>query len=217
VGFFLPTAHKESKVHGFAGVACPLRSALRVWSPSRRLSPFESLPVLFHTGGAHGIHPSERSPLARYPIVSDQEDPPTVPPGDRPAAKRAGTPDAGLWGRPLRESLVCRRVVSAPHTGCSLGFDPSRVHTRTPCTGCRPAPLTCLANDCPHGLVRMHLRVSIGARLASPEEGDKHPPGGATLLGFSHRCAPEHSNSLASGLWIPRTPRRTLLPTDRRP
>jgi hypothetical protein len=61
-----------------AGLAFPLRSALRVWIPSRRLPPFESLPVLFHTGGAHGISPSELSPLARSLGVSTQLHPPTV-------------------------------------------------------------------------------------------------------------------------------------------
>jgi hypothetical protein len=46
----------------------PLRSALRVWLPSRRLTPSEPRPVLFHTGGAHGIRPAELSPLGRYPL-----------------------------------------------------------------------------------------------------------------------------------------------------
>jgi hypothetical protein len=45
----------------------PLRSALRVWLPSRRFTPSEPLPVLFHTGGAHGIRPAELSPAGRYP------------------------------------------------------------------------------------------------------------------------------------------------------
>jgi hypothetical protein len=44
-----------------AGFACPLRCARRVWLPSRRLTPADSVPVLFHTGGARGIHPSEPS------------------------------------------------------------------------------------------------------------------------------------------------------------
>jgi hypothetical protein len=57
----------DSKVHLPRVFACPLRSALRVWSPSRRLAPFESLPAFFHAGGAHGIHPSELLPLKRFP------------------------------------------------------------------------------------------------------------------------------------------------------
>jgi len=49
-----------------ADFTCPLRSARRVWLPSRRLTPFDPVPVLFRTGGAHGIRPSEPSPSARY-------------------------------------------------------------------------------------------------------------------------------------------------------
>jgi hypothetical protein len=60
------------------GFACPLRSAHRVWLPSRRFTPFVPLPVLFHTGDSHGIPPSELSPLKRYPDVSARTNPPTV-------------------------------------------------------------------------------------------------------------------------------------------
>jgi len=56
--------HRKSTCRGFA---CPLRSAFRVWLPSWRLTPCDPLPVLFRTGSAHGIHPSEVSPLGRYP------------------------------------------------------------------------------------------------------------------------------------------------------
>jgi hypothetical protein len=49
-----------------AGFACPLSCAFRVWLPSWRLTPSEPLPVLFHTGGAHGIHPSEHYPYGRF-------------------------------------------------------------------------------------------------------------------------------------------------------
>ena len=45
----------------------PLGSACRVWLPSGRFTPSEPVPVLFHTGGALGIHPSELSPRGRYP------------------------------------------------------------------------------------------------------------------------------------------------------
>jgi hypothetical protein len=50
-----------------AGFACPLRSAPRVWSPSRRFAPPRASPVLFRTGSAPGISPSELTPPARYP------------------------------------------------------------------------------------------------------------------------------------------------------
>jgi hypothetical protein len=42
-----------------AGFTCPLWSVLRVWPPSRRLAPGPTLPALFQTGCAPGLHPSE--------------------------------------------------------------------------------------------------------------------------------------------------------------
>lgn len=41
-GLLFPTAHAGRKGPLVAGFACPLRSALRVWLPSRRFSPFHS-------------------------------------------------------------------------------------------------------------------------------------------------------------------------------
>jgi len=68
-GLCFPTAHAGSEIHLLRTLAVrPLRSALRVWLPSRRLTPSEPRPVLFHTGGAHGIRPAELSPLGRYPL-----------------------------------------------------------------------------------------------------------------------------------------------------
>jgi hypothetical protein len=57
------------------GRPSPLRSAFRVWLPSWRLTPAEPLPAFFHAGGALGIHPSELSPLGRYPPRFRGEEP----------------------------------------------------------------------------------------------------------------------------------------------
>jgi hypothetical protein len=75
-----------------AGFSCPLRSACRVWLPSWRLSPFDPWPVLFRTGSARGIRPSELSPPARYPSVSAWKHPRTVSPATALAAVAACRP-----------------------------------------------------------------------------------------------------------------------------
>jgi hypothetical protein len=60
------TSGTEGPLH--AGFAYPLRSAPRVWLPSRRLPTFDPVPAFFHTGCAPGIHPSELSPPGRPPV-----------------------------------------------------------------------------------------------------------------------------------------------------
>jgi hypothetical protein len=51
--------HMKNRRSTLRGFAFPLRSAFRVWLPSWRFPPFGPVPVLFRTGSAHGIHPSE--------------------------------------------------------------------------------------------------------------------------------------------------------------
>jgi len=74
-GLLFPSARAGFGDPLFAGVPSPLRSAFRVWSPSSRLSPVESGPALFHAGSARGIHPSEPSPSARWPVRFRPADP----------------------------------------------------------------------------------------------------------------------------------------------
>jgi len=74
-GLCLPTAHAESKVPNAKGLPADRGYVRRVWLPSRRFAPFDASPVLFHTGSAHGIHPSELSPLERHRAVSRREEP----------------------------------------------------------------------------------------------------------------------------------------------
>jgi len=124
-GLWFPTAHQASKVHLSRAKACPLRSVLRVWAPSRRFPPFEAVPALFHAGGAHGIRPSELSPLGRFPCVSARASPLTVSPSGIPRRPRtSGRPDGprflgfGPPESPSRPSVcLARRPPDAP-----LGF-----------------------------------------------------------------------------------------------
>jgi phytoene dehydrogenase-like protein len=107
-----------------AGLPHPLRSALRVWLPSRRLTPSEPVPALFHAGGALGIHPSELSPPARYPARFRPEAPTyrfacrcSHRRNDGPA-RQAAVP--GLW--PLRESLAVNTRLTHQPLAAPLGF-----------------------------------------------------------------------------------------------
>jgi len=138
-GLCVPSAHQESKVHLTRAEACPLRSVLRVWLPSRRFSPFESLPALFRAGGALGIHPSELPPRGRL-AERLRSDGPTYRFVQRYARRRNGEPArrAAVSGfRPFRESLAAESVVSTSTAGCSLGFFPSRARGRRPFPGFR--------------------------------------------------------------------------------
>jgi len=118
----------------------PLRSALRVWLPSRRLTPSEPVPVLFHTGGARGICPAELSPLGRYPLRfrSGRTHVPFNPPV-LPSRKRwAGPAGRGFWASALPGVPGDRRRVSTTTAGCSLGLHPSRASGRKPGPGSHP-------------------------------------------------------------------------------
>jgi hypothetical protein len=201
-GLSFPTAHQDSKVHLVAGFACPLRSALRVWLPSRRLSPFESLPVLFRTGGAPGIPPSELSPLERSPNVSARPDPPTVFLSVAPDARPGRTAEPRFLGfvpfeSPLHtDTLLTRRsrmlpwVLSLPGcTGRSLVRDfartpPSRLARHGPKD--RPT-------HAPRSLNQ--LRSGPFPLIGLAEKSER-----ATLIGFSCRAAPTHSRRRISGL-----------------
>jgi hypothetical protein len=94
-GLLLPTALTRLGGPDYAGEPHPPSSAFRVWLPSSRLTPSKPAPVLFHTGSALGIHPSELTPLTRYRAVSGSMNPLTVFPAVASVAEATGRP-----GRP---------------------------------------------------------------------------------------------------------------------
>jgi hypothetical protein len=57
--FFALQRFRPGRSTCFAGFTCPRWSVRRVWSPSRRFSPGPTLPALFQTSCAPGLHPSE--------------------------------------------------------------------------------------------------------------------------------------------------------------
>ena len=128
-------------------------SAFRVWLPSWRLTPSAPLPVLFHTGGALGIHPSELPPPARYPVRFCPEAP-TYRLSCRCyrcRKQRAGPTGRGFWASTLAGVPGSRRGISTPTAGCSLGFHPSRVFRPKPGSGFRPTSSHALFKPAPEG------------------------------------------------------------------
>jgi hypothetical protein len=142
LGLRFPTAHEVRRSTTRGRCQRPLRSASRVWLPSGRLTPSEPMPVLFHTGRALGIRPSELSPLGRYPLVSGRKNPPAVSPVVAPYPESlrngAGPTGRGSWALTLSRVPGDRSRISAPATGCSLGLFPFRVCQRRPCPGLSP-------------------------------------------------------------------------------
>jgi hypothetical protein len=121
----------------------PLRSALRVWLPSRRLTPSEPVPGLFRPGGAHGIRPSEPSPLKRYPPLS-RANGPTYRLTRRCFRRRGrwtGPTSAGFWALTLSRVPGGLAGFNSPTTGCSLGFCPSRAKPAKAWPGTSPGLL----------------------------------------------------------------------------
>jgi len=179
----------------------PLRSALRVWLPSRRFTLSEPVPVLFHTGGALGIRPSELSPLGRYPPRLRAERP-TYRLTRRCSRRRSDGPAqrAAVSGlSPFRESLatdagLVRQPLDAPLGFTLLGYSGGnlvRAFTRTPPTRFTAAVLT--------GGDRRRPGVSIGLRSVPPVGAASRSTARTTLLGFSHRYIPNIRAELGPG------------------
>jgi hypothetical protein len=180
-----------------AGFACPLRSALRVWLPSRRFSPFDPPPVLFRTGGALGIHPSEHSPPERPPVRFR-----TAAPTYRSSCKwnhlprqEAGPAGRGFWaypsGSPWRPDMcLAHRPLAAPLGLALLGFardSLDRVFTRSPRTRFAGSAVTRIPAGAPES------RSAIACPWSGPCVRTHRVIGG-TLLGFPHQCTPVHSS-----------------------
>jgi len=150
-----------------AGFACPLRSAFRVWIPSWRFPPFGTSPALFHAGSAPGICPSELSPFARYPAVTDRKHPPTVSPQVELTAEAANRPP---WLRflgidpcenPSRPGVgLAHRPLDAPLGFALLGFALGSLGRDF-----APPPLSRFATETVTHNSARRPRVSIGSRL----------------------------------------------------
>jgi hypothetical protein len=151
------------------------------------------VPVLFHTGSAHGIRPSEHFPHERYPGCYHPDGPtyrfarwcsrrPKAM--DRP--KRAPVPGF----RPSRESLAIDKGLSSRSLDAPLGLsllghsgkNLVRAFTRTPLPRFAPRRLPATASA-PQSIDRFLL-----GSIRSPPQATTMD--GATLLGFPHRAGP---------------------------
>jgi hypothetical protein len=168
MGFCSLQHSKVRKSTGRGRCQHPLRSACRVWRPSWRLTPSEPVPVLFHTGGALGIRPSELSPPERYPPRFGAEEPTyrLTHRCSRRQRRWAGPVGRGFWAFTLPGIPGSRHGVSAAATGCSLGLCPSRVYQQKPCPGSHP--------DSSHALCR---RQPYGQHPPAPRSFDQPPLG----------------------------------------
>jgi hypothetical protein len=80
------------------GLPHPTVQHLHAFSASWRLAPSETLPVLFHTGGARGVRPSEASPPDKPGSSLDDPAPLDVLVNDCLDLRRLSCPKAGARG-----------------------------------------------------------------------------------------------------------------------
>jgi len=160
------------------------------------------VPVVFRTGGAPGIHPSELSPSGRYPTRFRVEEPTyrfacqyTCTEGtgrlDRP--RFLGFDPSGSPWRP--GVLLTRGPLDAPLGFSLLGLP------QTPWPGFRPASSRALSRS---GLfTRAAAPQSINQRPLRSDLPNGKPQGStrAPFLGFRTCLNPEHSNAHPSGLF----------------
>jgi hypothetical protein len=149
----------------------PLRSARRVWLPSRRLTPSAPLPALFHAGGALGIRPSELSPRGRYPPRFRGEGP-TCRSTCRYSRRRSDGPaqQAAASGfQPFRESLAIRRGLTRRPLDAPMGFALLGHAGTSLVTALAATPPTRSANRSLSAGVRRRPGVSIDSHLAPPQ------------------------------------------------
>jgi hypothetical protein len=121
-------ARRSTSARAFA---CPLRSALRVWLPSRRLTPFVT-----RAGFVSHRQRSWDSPFGAFssrkvsgPFPTGRTHVPFRSPVYLRTRRCEGRLDEPrfLGFNPTGESLAIKHVFSTPTAGCSLGLGPYKV------------------------------------------------------------------------------------------
>ena len=123
-GLSLPTPHTGSEGPLHAGMPARFGPSSGFGYPLDGLRPSWSSPVLFRTGSALGIRPSELSPRERLPGHYHPKGP-TCRFSCRfshHTRQRAGPTGRGFWVLTARESLTAEQRFNLPTAGCSLGI-----------------------------------------------------------------------------------------------
>ena len=137
---------RGSGVHLFAGLPHPLRSALRVWLPSRRFAPPKPAPALFHADSTPGIQPFEVFPSRKVsrafpPAMHPRAVSPAAVPSDE-SSGRNGRPRLPGFD-PSESPLLPPGRLTLPATGYSLGLRAFPGYSSVRLAGApTPAPLT---------------------------------------------------------------------------
>jgi hypothetical protein len=142
---------------------------------------------------------------------------PPVPPSPK-ATTRPGKPRL-LGFAPCESPLPAVHAVNMRAAGCSPGVPPFQ---GSPAKALPGIPPGLLSRTSPLRRTRRTLqpvpqsfnRPSLG--LSPQTLANRRLQALATLLGFLHRPVPDHSSDEPPGIWVHLSPRRTLLPTDRR-
>jgi len=159
---------------------------------------------LFHTGSAHGIHPSE--------AFSSREVSETFGPG------RTHLPLAGRYyhrqsGKPARQASVSRfmpREIALQSCGRLNRGSPAppldfalQGIVQRPWLNFLSHPLSCLAGPAENTAVPSTPQsINQPSHRPARPKCHRHRPAKATLMGFLHLPAPEHSGKAVPGLYI---------------
>jgi len=200
-GLCFPTALEESEVH------YPRALPTRYVPPSGFGYPLDGLlpriPCRFCFAPAALLG----FPLRRFPLpegfvgVSAGKNPPTVNLRVTPAPKcQTGYGGLGFWVHTFRKYLATDGCLSRRPLAPPLGFVPPGPTCESLDQDFSRSPLTRFTDPTIAHRIHRRLRVSISSRLASTSLAPECTPVEATLLGFSHRPHPDHSNPAPPGL-----------------
>jgi hypothetical protein len=128
-GLCVPSAHQGSKVHFPRVLPARYVPPSGFDYPLDGLLPSNPCRPCFMPTALLGFSPSERSPLERYPAVSDRKDPHTVSPGVFPDAEASDRPAEPrfLGFDPFESPSRPATLLTHPPLEAPLGFFPSRV------------------------------------------------------------------------------------------